>query len=116
MLAILEFLTSFYWPLLPETLFGTLRRANWRRAIGRYGPAGLLVETAESLIGTNTYVFFVPLYGRWDGRSIAQLLAAYGIDIWGWGFWQHEFFFHVRREDARQAQQIMLAAGIELLG
>ena len=56
MLGFLEFLTSFYWLLLPETLIATLRHANWRRAYGRHGPGGLLLETAESIIGTNTYI------------------------------------------------------------
>jgi hypothetical protein len=116
MLRVIEFLTSFYWLLLPETIFGTLRRANWRRAYAHHGPAGLLIETAESFIGTNTYVFFVPLRGRWDGYSIAKLLRQYGIDMWGWGFWNQELFFHVRRDDAWYAQNILLSAGVELLG
>ncbi len=116
MLHIVEFLTGFYWPLLFETLFGTFRRARWRRAVARYGPFGLLTETAESIIGTNTYVFFVPLAGQWDGRSIAKLLKQYRIDMWGWGYWNHEFFFHVRRDDAWFAQDVLLSAGVELLG
>jgi hypothetical protein len=115
-LKILEFLTSFYWPLLAETIFGTLRRANWRRAYARHGPAGLLLETAESIVGTNAYIFFVPMTGKWDGYSIAKLLKQYGIDMWGWGFWNRELFFHVRRDDAWQAQDILLSAGVELLG
>ena len=76
----------------------------------------LLTETAESIIGTNTYVFFVPLAGQWDGRSIAKLLKQYRIDMWGWGYWNHEFFFHVRRDDAWFAQDVLLSAGVELLG
>ncbi len=115
MLGFLEFLTSFYWPLLPETLFSTFRRARWRRAVARHGPFGLLIETVESLIGTNTYVFFVPVAGRWDGRSIAKLLKQYGIDMWGWGFWDRELFFHVHRDDAWFAQDILISAGVELL-
>jgi hypothetical protein len=116
MLWILEFLTSFYWLLLPETLWGSMRRANWGRAYSRRGMAGLLLETAESIIGSNTYIFFVPLAGRWDGYSIRKLLRQYGIDIWGWGFSHQELFFHVRRQDAWDAQEIMMGAGVELLG
>ncbi len=116
MLRLLEVLSSFYLPLLFETIFGTFRRANWRRAYASHGPAGLLLETAESVIGTNTYVFFVPIAGRWDGYSIAKLLKQYDIDMWGWGFWNHELFFHVRRDDAWYAQDILLSAGVELLG
>ena len=116
MLGFLEFLTSFYWLLLPETIIATLRRANRRRAYGRHRPSGLLLETAESLIGTNTYVFFVPLTGQWDGKTIAKLLRQYDVDMWGWGFWQRELFFHVHRDDAWYAQDILLSAGVELLG
>lgn len=116
MLHFLEFLTSFYWPLIIETMFGTFRRARWRKAVARYGPLGLLTETVESFIGTNTYVLYVPLAGRWDKRSIAKLLKQYGIDMWGWGYWNHELFFHVRRDDAWLAQDILISAGVELLG
>lgn len=116
MIWLFEFFSTFYWPLLPLTLLGTLRRAKWRRAVSRYGPGGLLLETAQSLIGTNTYVFFVPLSGAWDGRSIARLLEQYDIEMWGWGFWDQELFFHVHRDDAHYAQRILHAAGVELLG
>lgn len=116
MLGFLEFLTGFYWPLLPEAIFQTLRRANWNRAYARNGAPGLLLEAAESVLGTNTCVFFTPIDGEWDGRSIAKLLKQYGIHMWGWGYECHEFFFHVRREDAAWAQQIMHYAGVELLG
>ncbi len=116
MLSFVEFLTGFYWPLIFEALFGTFRRARWRRAINRYGPFGILTETVESVIGTNTYAFFVPLEGQWDGRSIARLLKQFDIEMWGWGFWNHEFFFHVRIDDALFAQDILLSAGVELLG
>lgn len=116
MLGLLEFLTGFDWLLFPETILQTLRRANWHRAYARHGAPGLLLEAAESVLGTNTCVFFTPIDGAWDGRSIAKLLRQYGIHMWGWGYECHEFFFHVRREDAAWAQQIMHYAGVELLG
>lgn len=115
MLRVLEFLTGFYWLLLPETIIATLLRANWRRAYSRHGPAGLLLETTESIIGTNTCVFFVPIDGEWDGSSIARLLKQYGIAMWGWGYQNHELFFHVRRQDAWSAQRIMWQSGVDLL-
>lgn len=115
MLGLLEFLTSFYWLLLPEAIFGGLRRANWRRAYGQHGAAGLLLETAETIIGTNTCALFVPANAQWDGASIAELLGQYGIPLWGWAYHNHEFFFHVRREDAWAAQRILWQSGVELL-
>lgn len=100
MLGFLEFLTSFYWPLLPETILQTLRRANWNRAYARHGAPGLLLEAAESVLGTNTCVFFTPIDGAWDGRSIAiSYWKSTAFTYGGWGYECHEFFFHVRRED-----------------
>lgn len=59
-------------------------------------------------------MFAVPLWSRWDGWSIERLLARYGIDVWGWGFYNHEMFFHVRRDDAWDAWDILLRAGVEV--
>ncbi len=115
MRGVLEFLTAFYWLLLPETIFGGLRRANWRRAYAQHGAAGLVLETAETLIGTNSCALFVQADGRWDGASIAEILRQHGIHLWGWAFHNDEFYFHVRREDAWAAQRILWQAGVELL-
>jgi hypothetical protein len=116
MLRVLEFLTSFYWVLLPETILSTFRRSNWRRAHSDGGVQGIFIESIESLIGTNTYVFFTPIDGKWTGHQIRKLLRKHGIDMWGWGFASQELFFHVRRDDAWKAQEIMIRAGVELLG
>jgi len=114
MTRLLEFLTYFNWLLLPEVLLSGLFHANWRRAYAQ-GAYGLATETAGSLLGTNSYMFSVPLSSHWDGWSIERLLGRYGIEMWGWGFYKHEMFFHVRREDAWDAYDIMLRAGVDLV-
>ena len=115
MVAVLEFLTGFNWLILPETLIAGLRRANWRRAYARHGAAGIALETVASLAGTNSHMFAVPLASHWDGWAIERLLGRYGIEIWGIGFYNHRMFFHVRREDAPDAWDIMLRAGVDLV-
>lgn len=113
---IFEFMAMFYWPLLPITILESLRKARWRKAYSQHGILGLFGESVSSLIGTNSLVFFAPLYGSWSGRDIERLLARWDIDIWGWGFSNEEMFFHVRIEDGAIAQDILLNAGVDLLG
>lgn len=114
-LRLLEFFTYFNWLILPEVIFGTLRRARWRRAYAQRGAGGLVLEAAESVIGMNSFMFAVPLTSHWDGWSIDRLLSRYGIEMWGWGFYDHQMFFHIRREDASAAYDIMLRAGVDLV-
>lgn len=116
MLRLLESLSHFNWAIFLEATFGTLRRARWQQAYDRQGVAGVALETMRSFAGTNTFMFAVPIDSRWDGYSISRLLAHYGIEIWGWGFYSHKFFFHVRHEDAWDARHIMLQSGVELVG
>lgn len=115
MLKFLEFLTYFDWLLLPRVIFQTLQHANWKREYRRAGTVGLIQEGARSLIGTNTYVFFVPINGRWDERGIYRLLRNHEVKMWGYGFDRGLLFFHVRAEEAALAQTIMWHAGVELV-
>jgi hypothetical protein len=115
MLKFLEFLTYLDWLLLPRILIQTFQHANWNREYKRAGTVGIVKEGVRSLLGTNTYVFFVPIKSRWDERSINRLLARYRIPMWGYGFDQGLLFFYVRAEDAAQAQALMLRAGVELV-
>lgn len=116
MLRLLQFLSSFYWLLLPEFVFQNLRRAHWHSALARSGPAGLASEFIGSAIGVNAIPFYAPLDGNFSGRQIEKLLHRHGISVWSWGFAFNEMFFHVHRDDAWDAQQILLAAGVELRG
>ncbi len=116
MLRFAEFMTSFYWLLLPEFVLGNLRRGRWRTAYDRHGPVGLAGEFAGNLFGVNAVPLYVPIDGAWNGDGIKRLLQSHGIDMWGWGFAFNEMFFHVHRDDAWDAQQILLAAGVELRG
>jgi hypothetical protein len=111
---ILEFLTNFYWIILPQTLLQSLWHTDWRAAGQRRGCLGLLWEALLSLSLLNAVTFYVPLYGGWSGREIQKLLHYYGIPIWGWGYAEHQFFFHVRKREAGFAEEILYEAGVPL--
>ena len=114
MIKLLEFLTSFYWLYLPDVIVGSFWHADWKSVYRRAGIYGLLMECVDSLLGTNTWTFFVPLCGTWSGHDINHLLAQHGIEMWGWGFAYGELFFRVRKSKAEWAQYLMLRAGVQL--
>ncbi len=98
---VIEFSTNFYWPLLPEVIISTYRRrrrGGWLR----------------SLLGVDTAVFFVSLYGPWDGRSVKKLLSRAGIDMWGYSTYDDLFLFHVHRNDAWLTRRILEYFGVDL--
>jgi hypothetical protein len=113
MRSFLEFLTSFYWIAVPETIFQTFWHADWRRAKDR-GLGGLLNEAIGSLLGTNSWSFFVRLDSGWNGADIARLLKRHGIKMWGYGFANGELYFRVRRSQAAWAQYVLLREGVPL--
>ena len=113
---LLEFLTNFYWPLLPQVLVESLWHADWSYAYQRHGLAGLAAQFLHSIAGTNSYPFLVPMRCGWSGQQIQQLLASKGIRMWGWSFSDGIFLFHVRKKQAAWAQYAMRRAGISLQG
>lgn len=116
MLALWEFLTGFYWLLLPQTILQTLWYGEWRLAYQRYGSLGWTLEFVRSLLGLNIWAFAVPVNGGGRGRDIQQLLAANGVPLWGWAFVEHTFLFHVPRHQAQWAEEVLLWAGVPLVG
>lgn len=116
MLRILDFLSCFYWLLLPQLLVENLWRVRWRESYRERGPAGVAASAARGAIGLHAVPFFIPLGGAWSGRDIQRLLAWHGIDAWGMDFAFGEMHFNVRREDAGRAQSVLLDNGVELLG
>ncbi len=114
MIRLLELLSHFNWLLLPETTIETLWHTDWSAAYRRNRVGGLAAEAIRSLIGSNTWTFYVSLDSGWSGREIERLLARYGIKLWGKGFAHGELFFRVRKDKAAWAQYLMLQAGIPL--
>lgn len=113
---ILVFLTNCYWILIPQYLVENLFRARWREAYVDRGYTGIAREGVTSLFGFNNVPLYVPMQSRWNRRRIAKLLQQYDIPMWGWGYAFDQFYFHVRREDAWRAQDVLLGAGVDLIG
>lgn len=90
MIKILEFLTGFYWILIPQFF-------------------------VETLIHGRGEVFYVWTAGDWSGHEIKCLLADYDIPIFGWGYAFDRFYFRVPRGDADFAYGIMVQAEVGLL-
>lgn len=99
---------------MPDVVVSSFRHTDWKSVYRRDGISGLLIECVNSLLGTNTWPFFVPLDGAWSGHDIEQLLTQYGIEMWGAGFAYGELFFRVRKSKAEWAQYVMLRAGVPL--
>jgi hypothetical protein len=111
----LQFLTYFDWLALPRTVFQTFMHADWSTAGQKHGAPGIFLEAGASLIGTNTFPFFVPLDSPWGAAEIETLLRSKGIKSWGLGYANNEMFFRVSKKQAAWAQYLMLRAGVPLL-
>lgn len=116
MQGVLEFLTNFYWPLLPQVLAESMWHTNWKGAYRRGGIWGLCIEALQGLLGTNSYPFLVLMSSGWSGWKIQRLLAKKGIKMWGWAFAHGVLLFHVRRNQAAWAQYVLLHEGVPLQG
>lgn len=115
MLKMFELLSNFYWILIPQYLIENLYRARWRKAYAEKGYSGIAQEGVTSLLGFNSVPLYVPMGSYWNGRRINRLLKQCDIPMWGWGTAFDQFYFHVRREDAWLAQDVLISAGVELL-
>lgn len=115
MIKFLEFLTGFYWILLPQFIIESLFRARWRQGYQEHGPLGILQEGIKGTLGLNSAVFYVDIYSRWSGHNIKRLLARYDIPMWGWGYAFERFYFRVPSEEAEFVYVLLSEAGVELL-
>ena len=112
---LLEFCTAFNWLALPQTIVETLLYADWQGAHKRHGGVGMAGELLNSLVGTNTFPFFVPSSCPWGAGDIQGLLGRHGIKMWGAGWANGELFFRVPKRQAVWAQYVMQRAGVPLL-
>ena len=115
MTSFLELLTCFNWLLLPQVIAESLHNADWDRASGD-GPIGMLKEGVASVLGTNTWPFFVPISSGRNGRDIQRLLTDHGIRNWGWVAGHGQYTFRVRDSQAAWAQYVLQREQIPLDG
>ena len=114
--------------VLPETIIGNFRYADWPAA-KQSGVFGILSELVKAATGFNTMAFFIPTGskkdkngleignpgGAWDQGSVRALLKRRGVTSWGYGYWNGEMHFRVKKRQADWAQYVMLRAGVPLL-
>ncbi len=105
---IFEFLGNFYWPLLPQHLWGSYRN-SLRQGHNPFTAA------FRCILGMDDYVFFMPLYGGMSGYEVSWLLDSHGIQMFNWSYYHGQQFFYVSKDDAANAHAILVDAGATLL-
>ena len=111
---VLDLLTNFDVLYLPQTIIESLWHSNWKGAYRQAGIMGLGREVMNSLLGFNSYQFYVSMNRGWSGHGINSLLTRHGIKMWGWTFANGEMFFRVKKKQAAWAQYVMLREGVPL--
>lgn len=103
--------------VLPSTILGNFRHADWKGAAKR-GTLATLWELVRAATGWTGEPFFIPQRGKHPTRmaDVRKLLAHNGIKaVWGEGYWNNELFFRVKAAQGDWARYLMLRAGIPLL-
>jgi hypothetical protein len=101
--------------ILPATIVGNARYADWDGAAQASGAAGVAVEALQAAAGANAKPFFVPADSGWQINDIQALLLQHGIKLWGVGYWNNELYFRVKKRQAHWAQYVLLRADVPLL-
>lgn len=69
----------------------------------------------KSLLGLDSWTFYVDAYGDWTGAQIQELLGRHGIRLVGWkDVLNGDIFFSVKLDQAEWAEYVMLEAGVPL--
>ncbi len=113
MRSLVQLMAYFDWLVLPRTILQSFGEADWRHA-SEHGATGIAGEAASSLLGTNSFPFFVPLDSGWSLPQIQAVLGTKGIRPFGGGMANNEMFFRVGKRQAAWAQYLMLRAGVPL--
>lgn len=102
--------------LIFRNVIATLQHAEWGSAYAKGGIGGTLIEVISSILGTNTWPFFIDSEGGWGRKAITLLLESHGIAMWGWGYSRGKFMFRVKKQQARWAEYVMLKHGVPVRG
>ena len=111
MLRILEFLTNFYWIILPQTILESLWHSDWRRA-RRQGVWGIVSEVIQAVLLTNSVQFYAPNDGPWDMATVHAILRKAHIPAFGVVFAHGDFSFRVPGRYAWLAEKKLADAGV----
>ncbi|RTL00647.1 MAG: hypothetical protein EKK57_06665 [Proteobacteria bacterium] len=111
---ILNYRYNFF--LILRNVIPTFQHAEWSAAYRKAGLLGTMWEGFRSLVGTNTWPFFIESKGDWDRKQIQQLLISHGVTMWGWGYSRGNFMFRVKKQQAYWAEYLMLKNGVPVTG
>jgi len=67
-----------------------------------------------SLLGLDSWTFYVPEASGWTGAQIEALLKKHGVKIKGRGIALGDIFFSVNLDQAEWAEYVMLRAGVPI--
>ena len=87
----------------------------WARILERYGVWGLLKELVRTASGGGAWRFAVPRAGGLTGWEIEQMLAQYGVTIWGRWFDDEFLYFNVKEEQANWAEYLLKRRGVQVM-
>ncbi len=97
-----------------DSKLGVWFHRGWGRALERYGVMGLVKELARTASGQGAWRFAIPRTEGLTGWEIEQLLARYGITIWGRWFDDEYLYFNVKREQANWAEYLLKRRGLSV--
>ena len=114
--SILDAIASLNWIDRVEGLLSSFLNADWKGAVNRTGPAGIIGEVGRTVVGQNRWQIYVPRSSSWSGAEIERFLRHYGIKIWGRGFAGSSIYFSVKERQANWAEYLLLRRGIPIDG
>jgi hypothetical protein len=77
----------------------------------RHGPLSGMIG---SLLGLDSWTFYVPFGGSWTGAEVEALLGEHGVRIRRKNVVNDDIFFNVKLSQAEWAEYVMLRAGVPL--
>jgi hypothetical protein len=111
-----DILDAFNWMDRLEGLVSSLTYADWKGALKKAGPTGLVGEAARTLAGENTWTFHIDRNACWSGGDAERLLKHYGVRLWGRRVTGHHFILTVEQRQANWAEYLLLRRGMSLDG
>jgi hypothetical protein len=112
---IVDGLAFFDWVEWLDRGFGVWFRRRWGQVLARSGVWGLFKELVRTAAGRSSWRFAVPREGGLSGWEIEQMLATYGVRIWGRWFDSEYLYFNVKIEQANWAEYLLKRRGIAVI-
>lgn len=111
-----DFLDAFNLIDRIEGAISSLVNADWAKA--RQGPPviGFATEIARTVVGANSWTFYIPRESGWAGGDVEALLRRYGVVVWGRRVTGKYSIMSVKERQANWAEYLILRQAIPLAG